>query len=40
MVENLQLYPRLGFVETERRVEDGYRRVYFRKTLDAGELRR
>ena len=40
MVENLQLYPRLGFVETERRVEDGYRRVYFRKTLDSGELRR
>jgi len=40
MVENLRLYPRLGFVETERRVEDGYRRVYFRKTLDAGELRR
>lgn len=40
MVENVQLYPRLGFVETERRVEDGYRRVYFRKTLDAGELRR
>ena len=40
MVENLQLYPRLGFVETGRRVEDGYRRVYFRKTLDAGTLRR
>ena len=40
MVENVQLYPRLGFVETERRVEAGYRRVYFRKTLDAGELRR
>ena len=40
MVENLRLYPRLGFVETERRVEDGFRRVYFRKTLDSGELRR
>ncbi len=40
MVENLRLYPRLGFVETGRRVEDGYRRVYFRKTLDAGPLRR
>jgi ribosomal protein S18 acetylase RimI-like enzyme len=40
MVENVQLYPRLGFVETERRVEDGYRRVYFRKALDAGALRR
>ena len=40
MVENLALYPKLGFVETERRVEDGFRRVYFRKTLDSGELRR
>jgi len=40
MVENLRLYPRLGFVETERCVEDGYRRVYFRKTLDSAELRR
>jgi ribosomal protein S18 acetylase RimI-like enzyme len=35
MVENLLLYPRLGFVETGRRLEDGYRRVYFRKALDA-----
>ena len=35
MVENLRLYPRLGFVETERRVADGYRRVFFRKSLDA-----
>lgn len=40
MVENLRLYKRLGFVETGRRVEDGYRRVYFRKTLDARELPR
>jgi ribosomal protein S18 acetylase RimI-like enzyme len=40
MVENLLLYPRLGFVETGRRVEGGYRRVYFRKALDARELRR
>jgi ribosomal protein S18 acetylase RimI-like enzyme len=40
MVENLRLYPRLGFVETGRRVEGGYRRVYFRKTLDAGSSRR
>jgi ribosomal protein S18 acetylase RimI-like enzyme len=37
MVENLRLYPRLGFVETERRVENGYRRVFFRKSLDARE---
>jgi len=35
MVENLRLYPRLGFVETGRRVESGYRRVFFRKHLDA-----
>ena len=40
MVENLCLYPRLGFVETERRVEDGYRRMFFRKALDARELPR
>jgi ribosomal protein S18 acetylase RimI-like enzyme len=33
MTENLRLYPRLGYVETGRRSEDGYRRVYFRKTL-------
>jgi GNAT superfamily N-acetyltransferase len=39
MVENVELYPRLGFVETGRRVVDGYRRVYFRKTLDAGDFR-
>lgn len=42
MTENLGLYPALGFVETGRRTEDGYRRVYFRKhlpglgALDAG----
>lgn len=39
MVENLRLYPRLGFVETGRRVVDGYRRVHFRKTLDAVSTR-
>lgn len=39
MVENLRLYRRLGFVETGRRVEDGYRRVFFRKCLDARETR-
>lgn len=32
MTENLHLYPALGFVETGRRVEDGYWRVYFRKS--------
>jgi GNAT superfamily N-acetyltransferase len=33
MTENLAYYPRLGFVEVERRTEDGYRRVYMRKQL-------
>jgi ribosomal protein S18 acetylase RimI-like enzyme len=40
MVENLRLYPALGYVETGRRLEDGYRRVQFRKSLDAGTFRR
>jgi GNAT superfamily N-acetyltransferase len=35
MVENLRLYPQLGFVETGRRVEDCYRRVFFRRDLDS-----
>jgi ribosomal protein S18 acetylase RimI-like enzyme len=38
MTENLRLYPALGFVETGRRVEDGYRRVYFRKTVSGAEV--
>lgn len=33
MTENIQLYKKLGFVETETRIEKGYRRVYMRKTL-------
>jgi len=33
MSENLTLYPHLGFVETDRREEDGFHRVYFRKPL-------
>lgn len=33
MTENLGLYPRLGYLEAGRRVEDGYARVYFRKPL-------
>ena len=33
MTENLQLYKKLGFVETERRTEQGYRRVYMQKIL-------
>jgi ribosomal protein S18 acetylase RimI-like enzyme len=33
MTENLVLYPKLGFEETERKTENGYQRVYFRKRL-------
>lgn len=33
MVENLSLYPRLGYAEMERRTEEGFRRVYFEKAL-------
>ncbi|MEM6461050.1 MAG: GNAT family N-acetyltransferase [Pseudomonadota bacterium] len=33
MQGNLALYPALGYVETDRRREDGYERVFFRKTL-------
>jgi len=33
MTENIALYGRLGFVETARRTEHGFRRVYMRKTL-------
>lgn len=33
MTENIKLYKRLGYVETERRTEKGYARVYMRKHL-------
>jgi ribosomal protein S18 acetylase RimI-like enzyme len=33
MTENLSLYTRLGYRETERRYEDGFNRVYFEKRL-------
>jgi ribosomal protein S18 acetylase RimI-like enzyme len=33
MVENLELYPRFGFVETGRRIQYGYARVFFRKEI-------
>lgn len=33
MTENIGLYKRLGFSETERLVEDGFQRVYFHKKL-------
>lgn len=34
MTENLSLYPALGYVETDRRREAGFSRVFFRKQLD------
>lgn len=33
MTENLEFYPRLGYVEISRRTEDGFDRVYFVKEL-------
>ena len=33
MVENVAMYPRLGFTETHRGSEAGHRRVYFEKAL-------
>ena len=36
MHENVAFYARLGYVETERRTEGPYRRVYLRKALPNG----
>lgn len=33
MLENLAMYPALGWVETERREQNGYQRVFFHKSL-------
>lgn len=33
MTENLSLYPKLGYEETGKVVEDGFKRVYFRKQV-------
>lgn len=33
MSENLEYYPKFGFVETDRRTEDGFNRVYMSKRL-------
>jgi ribosomal protein S18 acetylase RimI-like enzyme len=33
MEQNLTWYPAIGFVETDRRLEDGFSRVYFSKAL-------
>jgi ribosomal protein S18 acetylase RimI-like enzyme len=35
MTENQAIYARLGYVEIERRAEDGYRRIYMEKPLAA-----
>ena len=35
MIENLALYPRLGWTEFDRRREDGFDRVFFRKAVAA-----
>lgn len=35
MTESLAIYAHLGFTEVDRRNEDGYRRVYLSKHLDA-----
>ena len=35
MIENLAIYARLGYRETGRRTEDGYRRVFLEKLLTA-----
>ena len=42
MTENLSFYPRHGYRETGRAVQDGFRRVYFSKTVrqdDVGDPR-
>jgi GNAT superfamily N-acetyltransferase len=33
MIENLAMYPKLGWIEFERRKEGGFDRVYFRKRI-------
>ena len=38
MTENRAIYEHLGWEETERRVERGYARVYFRKRLTHAEI--
>lgn len=33
MTENLVMYPKLGYLEIERRQQEGFRRVFFRKAV-------
>ena len=37
MTENLSLYPRLGYTEVDRRIDDGFDRVFFSKALPRTE---
>jgi ribosomal protein S18 acetylase RimI-like enzyme len=37
MTENIAMYKKLGYFETERRTERGYQRVYMRKVLSSSE---
>ena len=39
MTENLALYPRAGYVEYERKRDDGNERVFYSKTLRSNEPR-
>jgi len=38
MTENLLMYPRLGYVETHRIEEEGFKRVYFEKLIIPGNI--
>ena len=33
MTENLAIYPKLGYIETARKQQDGFNRVFFRKLV-------
>jgi hypothetical protein len=33
MTDNLSIYPKLGYVKVAQRTEDGFKRVYFEKSL-------
>jgi GNAT superfamily N-acetyltransferase len=39
MTENQVLYPRIGYVEFDRRHDDGYHRVFYRKQLGPAAAR-
>lgn len=37
MSQNVSYYPRRGYVETHRAIDDGYRRIYFSRKLEPGD---